>query len=33
MPDHFRIGIGGDPAMTAEALQRLALALDTWQHE
>ena len=23
MPDHFRIGIGGDPAMTGEALQRL----------
>jgi aspartate/methionine/tyrosine aminotransferase len=30
MPDHFRIGIGGDPAMTAEALQRLAAALDEW---
>jgi hypothetical protein len=28
MPDHFRIGIGGDPAMTTEALSRLALALD-----
>ena len=30
MPEHFRIGIGGDPAMTAEALQRLAAALDAW---
>ena len=30
MPDHFRIGIGGDPAMTGEALQRLAAALDEW---
>jgi aspartate/methionine/tyrosine aminotransferase len=30
MPDHFRIGIGGDPAMTAEALERLAAALDAW---
>jgi aspartate/methionine/tyrosine aminotransferase len=30
MPDHFRIGIGGDPAMTAEALRRLAAALDDW---
>jgi hypothetical protein len=30
MPDHFRIGIGGDPAMTGEALKRLATALDDW---
>lgn len=30
MPDHFRIGIGGDPAMTAEALTRLGAALDGW---
>jgi aspartate/methionine/tyrosine aminotransferase len=30
MPDHFRIGIGGDPAMTSEALGRLAAALDEW---
>jgi aspartate/methionine/tyrosine aminotransferase len=30
MPDHFRIGLGGDPAMTAEGLQRLAAALDAW---
>jgi hypothetical protein len=30
MPDHFRIGIGGDPAMTGEALKRLAAALDEW---
>jgi len=31
MPDHFRIGIGGDPAMTGEALKRLAAALDDWK--
>lgn len=30
MPDHFRIGIGGDPTMTSEALQRLSAALDEW---
>lgn len=30
MPDHFRIGIGGDPAMTAEGLQRLSAALDEY---
>jgi aspartate/methionine/tyrosine aminotransferase len=30
MPDHFRIGIGGDPAMTAAALERLAEALDEY---
>lgn len=30
MPDHFRVGIGGDPAMTGEALQRLAAALGDW---
>lgn len=30
MPDHFRIGIGGDPAMTAQALQRLSAALDEY---
>jgi aspartate/methionine/tyrosine aminotransferase len=30
LPDHFRIGIGGDPAMTSEALQRLGAALDEW---
>ncbi len=28
MPDHFRIGIGGEPAMVAEGLERLAAALD-----
>ena len=28
--DHFRIGIGGDPAMTGEALKRLDAALDEW---
>lgn len=27
MPDHFRVGIGGDPAMTAEGLERLGAAL------
>ena len=27
MPQHFRIGIGGDPEMTAGALERLAAAL------
>lgn len=30
MPDHFRIGMGGDPVMTAEGLQRLSMALDAW---
>jgi aspartate/methionine/tyrosine aminotransferase len=28
MPQHFRIGIGGDPEMTREALNRLGQALD-----
>lgn len=28
MPDHFRIGIGGETEMVAEGLRRLALALD-----
>jgi len=28
MPDHFRIGIGGDPDMVAEGLDRLGRALD-----
>ncbi|HVJ05257.1 MAG TPA: pyridoxal phosphate-dependent aminotransferase [Candidatus Saccharimonadales bacterium] len=28
MPHHFRLGLGGDPALTRESLQRLALALD-----
>lgn len=28
MPDRFRIGLGGDPAMTAEGLHRIGLALD-----
>lgn len=27
-PDHIRIGLGGDPEMTAEGLRRLGLALD-----
>ncbi|HVT98985.1 MAG TPA: pyridoxal phosphate-dependent aminotransferase [Acidobacteriaceae bacterium] len=30
LADYFRIGIGGDTAMTAEALKRLAAALDEW---
>ena len=28
MPEHFRIGLGGDVAMTAEGLARLGKALD-----
>lgn len=28
MPQHFRLGIGGDPEMTCEGLARLGLALD-----
>jgi len=28
MPQHFRVGIGGDPEMTREGLNRLGLALD-----
>ena len=28
MPQHFRVGIGGDPARTREGLQRLGQALD-----
>jgi aspartate/methionine/tyrosine aminotransferase len=31
MPDHFRIGIGGDPEMTAEGLKRLGEALKEFQ--
>jgi len=30
MPDHFRIGLGGDPAMTAEGLRRLSSALEEY---
>ncbi len=30
MPQHFRIGLGGDPAMTHKALARLSDALDTF---
>jgi hypothetical protein len=30
MPDHFRIGMGGDGPMTAEGLQRLGAALDEY---
>jgi aspartate/methionine/tyrosine aminotransferase len=29
-PNHFRIGIGGDPHMTAQALKHLAAGLDEW---
>lgn len=32
MPQHFRLGMGGDPEMTAEGLRRLSVALDRWQH-
>ena len=28
MPDHFRIGLGGEPEMTYEGLRRLGAALD-----
>ncbi len=28
MPQHFRVGIGGDPAMTRAAFERLAMACD-----
>jgi hypothetical protein len=31
MPDHFRIGLGGDPAMTADALSQLSKALDAYR--
>jgi aspartate/methionine/tyrosine aminotransferase len=31
MPQHFRIGLGGDPEMSAEGLQRLSAALDRWK--
>jgi hypothetical protein len=30
MPNHFRIGIGGDPEMTAMGLERLGKALDAY---
>jgi hypothetical protein len=30
MPEHFRIGIGGDTRMTAEGLKRLGDALDEY---
>jgi aspartate/methionine/tyrosine aminotransferase len=30
MPQHFRIGIGGEPQMTREGLHRLGLALDEY---
>jgi aspartate/methionine/tyrosine aminotransferase len=33
MPDHFRIGIGGDPAMTAAGLDRLRKALDEYRKQ
>jgi hypothetical protein len=28
MPHHFRVGLGGDPALTRESFERLAHALD-----
>ena len=30
MPQHFRIGIGGEAVMTREGLRRLGLALDEY---
>jgi aspartate/methionine/tyrosine aminotransferase len=33
MPEFFRIGIGGDVAMTAEGLKRMGLALDAFHQE
>ena len=30
MPKHFRVGIGGDPAMTRASFERLAEALDDY---
>ena len=33
VPDHFRIGIGGDPEMTAAGLNRLGKALDSFAME
>ena len=30
MPKHFRIGIGGEPGMTREGLERLGCALEEW---
>lgn len=29
-PQHFRIGLGGDPTMTGEGLKRMARLLDSW---
>ena len=31
MPQHFRVGIGGDPEMTRAGLERLGLALDEYR--
>ena len=31
MPRHFRVGLAGDPEMTAAGLERLAAALDRWK--
>lgn len=31
MPQHFRVGLGGDPEMTREGLQRMGRALDEWK--
>jgi hypothetical protein len=28
MPEHFRVGIGGDPEMTTQGLERFSEALD-----
>jgi aspartate/methionine/tyrosine aminotransferase len=32
-PQHFRIGLGGDPVMTREALRRLGEALDSFREQ
>jgi aspartate/methionine/tyrosine aminotransferase len=32
-PQHFRIGLGGDPVMTGEALRRLGNALDSFRRQ
>jgi aspartate/methionine/tyrosine aminotransferase len=33
MPDHFRIGIGGESSMFAEGLERLRTALSSLDHQ
>jgi hypothetical protein len=31
MPDHFRLGLGGDVAMTSEGLRRLGKAIERFR--